>query len=154
MRPTLLRGDGRRLVDVSRTAGPAFTRPILGRGLAVGDLDDDGRPDVVIAALDAPALVLRNETASPPGLTLDLVARSRNNVGATVRATVGARTLVRRVVGGGSYLSASDRRVHLGLGGAAKLDRLEVTWPSGRRESWADVEGGRILRLAERADGD
>jgi hypothetical protein len=149
MCPTLLRNVGSRLIDVSPSAGPTFSRPILGRGLAVGDLDDDGRPDVVIATLDATALVLRNEAASPPGLTLDLVGRSRLNAGAILRATVGSRTLVRRAVGGGSYLSASDRRIHVGLGGATKVDRLEVIWPSGRREVWTDVAGGRKLRLEE-----
>ncbi len=99
-------------------------------------------------------MVLRNGTGSPPGLTLELVGKPPSNraaIGAVVRATIGSRTLVRRVIGGGSYLSASDRRVHLGLGGAAKVDRLEVAWPSGRSEVWNDVAGGRRLRLVEGA---
>jgi hypothetical protein len=152
MRPTLLRNDGRRFIGASIRAGSAFARPILGRGLAVGDLDNDGRPDVAIACLDAPALLLRNVTESPPGLTLELVARPPSNpaaIGAIVRAMVGTRTLVRRVIGGGSYLSASDRRIHLGFGGSTRVDRLEVAWPSGRREVWTNVPDGRRLRLVE-----
>ncbi len=154
MRMTLLRNTGGRFVDASATAGPAFARPILGRGLAVGDLDDDGRTDAVVGVLDGAALVLRNVTQSPPGLIVELVARPPSNraaIGAIVRARVGDRTLVRRVIGGGSYLSASDRRIHLGLGGAAKVDRLGVAWPSGRREVWTDVAGGRKVRLVEGA---
>ena len=152
MRMTLLRNTGRRFVDAAPTAGPAFSRPLLGRGLAVGDLDSDGRPDAVIGVLDGPALVLRNVTQTPPGLTLDLVGKPPSNraaIGAVVRAKIGGRTLVRRVIGGGSYLSASDRRIHLGLGGAAKVDRLEVAWPSGRKEVWTDLSAAPRLKLVE-----
>ncbi len=156
MRSLLLRGTGGRFADVSQQAGPAFARPILGRGPAVGDLDVATVVlDAVIAALDAlGAGPAKWRTGSPPGLTLELVCKLPSNraaIGAVVRATVGTRTLVRRVVGGGSYLSASDRRVHLGLGEAAKADRVEVTWPSGRSEVWNDVAAGRRLRLVEGA---
>ena len=64
--------------------------------------------------------------------------------GAKVRATVAGRTLVRTLSGGGSYLAASDRRVHLGLGEAERVDRLEVTWPSGRVEVWKDIPMGHL----------
>lgn len=151
MRPTLLRNREGRLVDASDEAGKWASRPILGRGLAVGDLDRDGRPDLVIHALDAPALVLRNESPVGNRLGLELVGRlpsPRSAVGSRVRATAGGRTLVREVVGGGSYLSASDRRISLGLGGAKVVDRLEVTWPSGRVEVWEGLPAGKA-RLVE-----
>ena len=147
MRPTLLRNRDGRLADASEGAGPWVSRPIAGRGLAVGDLDRDGRPDLVVNCLDAPALVLRNESTGGNWLAVELVGR-RSTVGAKVRATVGGRTLFREVVGGGSYLSASDRRIHLGLGGAKAVERLEVAWPSGRVESWSNVLAGRV-RLVE-----
>ncbi len=152
IRPLVLKNDGSRFVDVSAGAGPAFDRAILGRGLAVGDLNDDGRPDVVIASLDSSPLLLINTSPTPPGLTLELVGRPPSNraaIGAKILARVGDRALVRRLVGGGSYLSASDRRVHLGLSGAIKVDRLEIVWPSGRREFWGDVARGHRLKVVE-----
>ncbi len=153
MRPSLLRNRGGRLVDAAPAAGAWFARPIVGRGVAVGDLDNDGRVDAVVNALGGPAAMLRNVTpGAGRGLIVELVGRPpspRSAIGATVRATVGGRTLVRPVVGGGSYLSAPDRRVHLGLGAADRVDRLEVTWPSGRSETWSDLPAGRPLRLEE-----
>ncbi|HWE39488.1 MAG TPA: CRTAC1 family protein [Isosphaeraceae bacterium] len=146
MKPTLLRNVGKRLVR-SEGASPWFDRPILGRGLAVGDLDGDLRPDAVVAALDAPAALLRNKSGGGHFLVVDLDGRSA--VGAHVRATVGGRTLVRDAVAGGSYLAASDRRIYLGLGDARRVDRLEIAWPSGRVESWEGLEAGKVARLVE-----
>ncbi len=128
MRPTLLRNQRGRLLDVSRTAGAWCRQPILGRGVAVGDLDGDGKTDLVVNSLDAPAMVLRNVTKAGASLTMKLPTGTR------VRATVQGRTMVRDVVAGGSYLSASDPTMTLGLGDASQVDRLEVEWPSGRKE--------------------
>jgi len=150
MRPTLMRNEGRKLLDVGSAAGPWFRRPILGRGVAVGDLDHDGRPDLVVNVLNAPAAILRNTSSGGHWLVLDLVPRSSSApTGARVRATVGERVLVREVVAGGSYLSASDHRLFLGLGKARRIDNVEVTWPSGRKEAWNDLETGRSIRLVE-----
>jgi len=146
MRPTLLRNRGGRLVDAGPAAGPWFARPILGRGVAVGDLDGDGRVDAVVNALDAPAAVLRNVT--PGGRSVVIELSGRPTVGAKLRATVRGRVLAREVIGGGGYLAAPDRRVHLGLGDADRVDRLEVAWPSGRVEAWHDLPAGRV-RLEE-----
>jgi hypothetical protein len=150
MRPSVLVNDGGRLRDASAGAGPWFARAILGRGLAVGDLDRDGRPDVVVNALDAPAAILRNESEAGHVLALDLVGRCpRQPFGARVRAHVAGHTIVGGLPGGGSYLSASDRRLYLGLGESRRVDRLEVAWPSGRVESWEDLEAGTPRRLEE-----
>jgi hypothetical protein len=151
MKPTLLRNVGGRFADVSARAGPWFHRPILGRGLAIGDLDRDGRLDAVVCALDSSASVLRNVTSGGRSLNLDLVGRSpacRQPIGARVRASVGGRTVVRVVAGGGSYLAASDRRIHLGLGHFERVDRLEIAWPSGLVEIWKDVPAG-LSRIEE-----
>jgi hypothetical protein len=137
MRPTLLRNAGPPLQDVSETAGAWFGRPILGRGLAVGDLDGDGRPDVVAAALDAPAALLRNTTEGGRFLNLDLLDRAgRPAIGARVRITAGGWIQVGALCGGGSYLAASEPRVCFGLGRARSISRIEVDWPWGSSEVW------------------
>jgi len=151
MRPTLLRNEGRRFREVSEQGGPWFGQRRLGRGLAVGDIDRDGRPDVVVNATDAPASVLRNTAGSENHwLMLDLVGRApRLAVGARVRINVGERLLTRQVTGGGSYLSASSSRLSVGIGKERRAERVDVVWPSGRTETWADLESGREHRLEE-----
>ncbi|HEV3162780.1 MAG TPA: CRTAC1 family protein, partial [Isosphaeraceae bacterium] len=151
MKPIVLRNTGGRLADVSATAGPWFSEAILGRGLAVGDIDHDGRPDVVVNALDAPAAILKNVAPVGHWLTLDLAARAplRSAIGARVRATIGGKVLLQQVVGGGSYLSALDRKVYLGLSDAKHVDRLEVTWPSGRIEEWRSFAADQVVSLEE-----
>ncbi len=152
MPPLLLQNENGRFRDVSRTAGPWFTKPILGRGVAIGDLDGDGRPDAIVNAIDAPAALLRNVSTGGPILALELVGRppaSREAIGAKIRATVGGRVQTREVFGGGSYLSASSRTLFLGLGGAKQVDRLEVSWPSGRIEQWKGLEPGKVIQLEE-----
>lgn len=137
MRPRLLRNRGEQFEDASDQAGEWFKRPILGRGLAVGDLDQDGRPDVVVNALDAPAAVLRNTSEAGNILAVDVVDGSgQPAVGARVRVTAGGREHVALVAAGGSYLSYSPGRLYLGLGSAQAVDLIEVEWPGGEREFW------------------
>ena len=123
-----------RFFEATRDAGPAWSIPRIGRGLAAGDLDGDGRPEIVALPEDGPLAVLRNRTERPGSwLRLKLVGTKSGTdaVGAIVTVRLGrtARTACR--VGGGSYQSASDPRVHLGLGDARLVDALEITWPSG-----------------------
>jgi hypothetical protein len=152
MRPTLLHNTGVPLHEVSDSAGAWFGRPMLGRGLAVGDVDDDGRPDVVAAALDAPAALLQNVSNGGQFLNLELLDRTgRPAIGARVRVTAGGRIQVGAMVGGGSYLAASEPRVRFGLGGSRGVDRVEVAWPWGSTETWikpASVPDG-TLRLRQ-----
>jgi enediyne biosynthesis protein E4 len=137
MRPTILRNSGTQLIDVSATAGSWFARPILGRGMAVGDLDGDGQPDVVVNVLDAPAALLRNTSVGGRFLNLEIFDRAgRPALGARVRVTSGGRTQVGELVPGGSYLSASEHHLCVGLGMADAVDHVEVDWPWGQTESW------------------
>ena len=149
----LFLGDGAgKLVDVSDRAGPPWRLPRLGRGLAVGDLDNDGRTDVVIVAQNAPLALLHNQSASQNhSLTLALegTASNRDAVGARVAVTVLGKTQVAARLGGGSYLSASDHRLHFGLGPAQKVDRVEVTWPTGRRDCYQGLAADAGYRLRE-----
>jgi enediyne biosynthesis protein E4 len=137
MRPTLLWNGGIPLQDASATAGTWFLRPVLGRGLAVGDLDGDGRPDVVAAALDAPVAILRNACDGGHHLGLELVDRAgRPAFGAQVRVTAGGRISCSSLAGGGSYLAASQPRVWVGLGKSTTVSQVEVNWPWGSSEAW------------------
>jgi enediyne biosynthesis protein E4 len=149
----LFLGDGAgKLVDVSDRAGPPWRLPRLGRGLAVGDLDNDGRTDVVIVAQNAPLALLHNQSATQNhSLTLALegTASNRDAVGARVAVTVLGKTQVAARLGGGSYLSASDHRLHFGLGTAQNVDRVEVTWPTGRRDCYQGLAADAGYRLRE-----
>ena len=153
MPPQLFLGDGKgRFVDVSERAGPPWQVPRLGRGLAVGDLDNDGRIDILLVAENAPLALLANRTGSPDHfltLALEGTASNRDAIGARVAVTCGGRTQVAARFGGGSYLSASDHRLHFGLGTARMVDRVEVRWPSGRTDRYDNLTVDRAYRLRE-----
>jgi len=132
-------------------AGDFFTRPIVGRGLAVGDLNNDGRPDLVITANNGAATVLLNTTAPANWLLVQCIGgrSNRSGYGTKIVARVGDLTLREEVTGSGSYLSHSDDRVLLGLGRARRVDRLEVTWPSGQVDTFDKVDADRLLIIRE-----
>jgi hypothetical protein len=137
MRPTLLRNGGIPLQEASATAGAWFQRPALGRGLAVGDLDGDGDPDVVAGALDAPAAVLRNASGVGHHLGIELVDRAgRPAFGARIRVTAGGRIQCGSLAAGGSYLAACQPRAWFGVGQGTSIARVEVDWPWGSSEAW------------------
>ncbi len=142
---------GQRLRDVTDRAGAPFQVPLLGRGLAAGDLDNDGRVDFLILAQNQPLSYFHNLTEGGHWITLRLEGRGRSNrdaVGARVVVSAGGRRHFGWRTGGGSYQSAADPRLHFGLGQAVRVDSLEVTWPSGKVERFADlaVDCGHLLR--------
>jgi len=141
-------GDGR-LTDVS-TADAPWTTPRVGRGLAAGDLDNDGRIDLLVVSLDRPLAYFHNRTEGGRFVTLRLegTASNRDGVGARVTVTSGGRRQVAQRVGGGSYQSASDPRLHFGLGAADRVETVEVAWPSGRVDRFRDLaaDAGYLLR--------
>lgn len=124
-----------RLTEVTSQAGPAFETAEVGRGAAFGDLDLDGRVDVVVTNNAGPVRLLRNVTAQPGRwlrLRLAQETGNRRAVGATVRVDLaGQPPLVRRVRSSGSYLSASDDRVYVGLGSSSSPVDVTVAWPDG-----------------------
>ncbi len=149
----LFLGDGSsRFSDVSDRAGPVWTVPRLGRGLTAGDLDNDGRIDLLMVVENEPTLFLHNQSAaSGHFLTLRLegTASSRDAVGARVAVTASGVTRVAPRFGGGSYMSALDQRLHFGLDQARKVDRIEVFWPSGKHDSYDDLAADQGYRLRE-----
>ena len=151
-------GDGEgRFTEVSDAAGGYFREKHVGRGLAVGDFDNDGRADLVFSHNAGPIKLLRNATETGHHwLRLELVGdgtkSNRNAIGARVEIETGGRKLVRFVTGGGSYLSASDRRLLVGLGKGERADKVTVTWPSGRKQEFRDLVGDTGWRLKEGVD--
>ncbi|MFO0968968.1 MAG: CRTAC1 family protein [Gemmataceae bacterium] len=156
-KPLLLRnvasGERRVFRDWSKRGGPFFQTPALGRGLAVGDLDNDGWPDLVISNNNGPAVLLRNEAfKDKPArwLGVQLVGkRNRDVSGTTVTLKSGERTLLRFSKGGGSYLSASDRRILFGLGEAGEVGRLTVRWVWGKEQHFDGLKAGGYWELRE-----
>lgn len=146
--------DGLGFVDMSKQAGPPWQGDRLGRGLAAGDLDNDGRIDLVLVDQGAPLALLANRTKCPNhfvSLQLQGTASNRDAVGARVVVTAGGRRIVTQRMGGGSYLSASDPRIHIGLGPAAIVDRIEISWPSGRTDRFDSVGVDRGYAVLEGA---
>jgi hypothetical protein len=153
-RPQLFRNlDGAKFQEVPSATGSGLAVVIPARGAAFGDLFNDGHIDVVLNNLDAPPTLLRNVVKSENHwLALKLVGgpRSpRDAIGAKVFLTRGGIRQRADVFSGGSYASSSDPRVHFGLGADAKVDKLEIQWPSGVREEISVPGIDRILTVVE-----
>lgn len=138
--------------DISPRAGPDFQRPILGRGLAVGDFDNDGRVDALVVDSEGAPLLLHNE-GKPAGhwlsFTLVGVKSNRDGYGASVTVTAGGLTQTRVCHADGSYLSSSDKRVHIGLGPATRAETVQVRWPSGQTNTFRDLPADAAYLLRE-----
>jgi enediyne biosynthesis protein E4 len=141
--------DGRLTATASSSDDP-WAVPRVARGLAVGDLDNDGRVDVLLVAQKSPLAYLRNQTTGGHALTLLLegTASNRDAVGAVVTVTAGGRRRRGWRYGGGSYQSASDPRIHFGLD-EDRVEQVEVRWPSGRVDRFGRLEADRGYRLRE-----
>jgi hypothetical protein len=144
-------GNGR-FEEVGARSGVALTEPRVGRGLAVGDLDNDGRLDVVINNLDGSPRVLHNDWPSA-GHWLEVTLHGRppntSAIGAVVTVEAAGRRLMRLVQSGTGYLSQDQMRLHFGLGSPAMVDAIEVRWPDGTRTRREKVRGDQILELTQ-----
>jgi hypothetical protein len=150
----LVRNTGHGFVDVSEASGSVFHKAWAGRGLATGDLDNDGRIDAVVSTNDGPAYVIHNETnTGNHWLTLKLVGHTSNRdaIGANVKLVTSQGTQYATVTTASSYLSSSDKRVHVGLGPALTAQTIEIYWPSGIHQILKDVRAGQILQVDEPA---
>jgi hypothetical protein len=146
-------GAARRFRDVSPDAGPAFQRLAVSRGAAFGDIDNDGALDIVVTDNNGAAMLLKNEVGSKNHwLQVRLEGAGTNlfGVGAVVGVfREGQPTLWRRAHTDSSYLSASDIRVHFGLGQRPRIDGVVVHWPNGSKEKWTGVQPDRIVKLRQ-----
>jgi hypothetical protein len=149
-------GNGQ-FADVSTTAGADFTRLAPHRGLAYGDLDNDGRVDLVVTALGAPVSVLRNITETHNHwILLKLVGTKSNRmgIGAQIRITTDdGRRLYNEVTTSTGYAASSDPRVHFGLGGSRVIREIEIRWPSGTRQLLSNVAADRPMVITEPSGG-
>ena len=148
----LLQGKGKQFADVSSKHGAALLKPQLGRGAAFGDYDNDGDIDILVSSCGGRPMLLRNEGGNQQHwLSLKLQGResNRNGIGATVIVRAGRSIQYFQVIGGGSYLSASDFRVHAGLGSALQVDRVEVRWPSGSIDLFGPISSNQFIVVQE-----
>jgi hypothetical protein len=138
--------------DISASAGPGITAPISSRGLAIGDLWNDGHISAVVSNMNAPPSLLVNQVRTPHHWVAFRTVgtkSSRDGIGARIRMKAGSKIFVDEVRSGSSFISNNDMRVHFGLGVAAKIDWVEVRWLSGRTERFEGLAIDSIHTLKE-----
>ena len=150
----LFRQENRKFLNISADAGPAFTRQYAARGMALGDYDNDGRYDVLVANNGEPPLLLHNNAGKDNhwlGIRLVGTQSNRDAIGVRLTWSAGGVKQSKLRTSGGSYLSSHDPREILGLGRATKLDSLEVTWPgpNGKTEKFTEVPVDRYIEITE-----
>jgi enediyne biosynthesis protein E4 len=140
-------------LDASEQAGPAMQVPAAHRGCAFGDLDNDGRIDVVVSAIDGPAELLYNtSTGSNHWILIQTIGVKSNHDGIGTRIKLTGQsglTQFNHVTTAGSYASSSDRRVHFGLGSDTRIKELELRWPSGKVQLLRNLKVDQILKVTE-----
>lgn len=151
-RNLLFRNDRGRFTEIGTQAGPGFALERVSRTLAAADVDNDGALDLLVVNNGGPADLLRNASASGNNAVLLRLVGTRSNrsaVGARVRATIGSATQLREVKAGSTYLGQNDLRVHLGLGRATAIDRLEIRWPGTTTETIQNVGANQMVTITE-----
>jgi enediyne biosynthesis protein E4 len=144
-------GNGR-FDDISATAGPGITMHSSARGLAIGDLWNDGKLSAVISNMNAAPSLLVNQVRTPNhwiAIKTEGTKSNRDGIGARIRVKTDTRILVDEVRSGSSYDSNNDRRVHFGLGASTKVSWIEIRWPSGLTELFENPPIDQITTLKE-----
>jgi hypothetical protein len=133
---------------MSSQAGPGISDIHSSRGLAVGDLDNDGNEEIVIVNMAEPPSLLKNFAASGNSLTVRGVTAGRDAIGARITVTAGGHKQVDEVRSGGNYMSQNDFRLHFGLGRAAAAE-VSIRWLDGKVEDLGSVAAGEIVTVEE-----
>lgn len=144
-------GNGR-FADVSSVAGPGLKVVGSSHGCAFGDYDNDGDVDILVSNNNEPPNLLRNDGGNKHNWLMVKCLGTRSNrsaIGARVRTVTGRHAQMEEVISGSSFLSQSDLRLHFGLGQAKIADLVEVTWPSGTKESFRDVQANQLITIEE-----
>ena len=148
----VLRNTNGKFVDVSHAAGPAVRLPRASRGAAIADFDNDGRVDIAVNNNDEPSLLLRNDSAPRNWIAFELVGTKSNRdaLGAVVRITDSRdRKQWQTASTASSYLSASQKRVHFGLGDADGVNEVEIRWPSGSVQLVRNLKANQLTTIRE-----
>jgi hypothetical protein len=122
--------------------------------LAVGDLDGDGRPEIVIVNMNDKPTLLKNVGPRQNAISITLTGTrsNRSAIGARCTIEAGGRKQIAELVSGGSYFSQNALTLYFGLGKAVRVDRIEVRWPAGETQAWTTVPGNRAVGLTEGSD--
>jgi hypothetical protein len=148
----LARNMGKNFVDVSAQSGSVFQTPWVARGMAVGDIDNDGRLDAVVTTNDGLVHVLHNETQTANHwFDLNLIGHQSNRdaIGAEVKLKTQHGSQLGIVTTASSYLSSSNKRLHFGLGMDEVVEEMEIRWPSGIIQKLQSVRGDRVMQIDE-----
>jgi hypothetical protein len=139
--------------DISLDAGPGITKPFNSHGVAAADFDNDGTVELLVNNSHGPPSLLKNDGPHGNWILVKLLGTrsNRDAIGAKVTVRVGSHQQLQEVRSGGGYISQSDFRLHFGLGLAAKIDVLEIQWPSGLVEKFEGVLANQILSVKEGA---
>src|SRR5438094_184263 len=156
MPPHLFRNIGKgRFEEVTKSLGPAFAAPRVGRGAAYADINNDGRLDLLLSTNGGPVYLFRNEAqgaaASNRSLRIKLsgTKSDRDGIGAIVKLTAGGETQSQMLRSGSSYLSASELVLTFGLARNEKADTIEIRWPSGQLDHLSNVPAGQTITVTE-----
>lgn len=147
-----LNEKGKRFKDISAQTGKDFQDKFVGRGSAVGDIDNDGDLDIVVLNLNARPRLLRNDGGNRSHwLLIHLKGKTSNRdaIGAIVKVTAGNKTQTRHAVSSSGYLSQSDFRLHFGLGQHTKADKIDIRWPNGQVQTITDIKTNQLLTITE-----
>ncbi len=156
MPPHLFRNIGKgKFEEVTKSLGPAFAAPRVGRGAAYSDINNDGRLDLLLSTNGGPTFLFRNEAqgaaASNHSLRIKLIGTksNRDGIGATIKLTAGGETQTQMLRSGSSYLSASELILTFGLAHNEKADTLEIRWPSGQIDRLSNAPAGQTITITE-----